>query len=81
MVIITDGGFGKLSAMRESVKSLKAKGVNFVALGVGPIQELPALETITQYDEGNSRVLLVKRFDFLKQYAQDIADVACYARK
>eukprot|EP00794_Sanderia_malayensis_P010634 gene10634-11762_t len=79
VVVITDGGFGELSAMRESVKALKNKGVNFVALGVGPMSEVPALQAITKYDAHNSRVFLVKRFEFLKQYAQDIADVACFA--
>ena len=81
MVVITDGGFGALSSMRESVKLLKSKGVNFVALGVGQIPELKVLQTITKYDDFNDRLLLVKRFENLKQYAQDVSDVACYARK
>lgn len=80
MVVITDGGIGEISIMRDSVKGLKDKGVNFVALGVGPLKEIKTLETITQYDNDNSRVFLVKTFDSMKQYAQDISDAACFAR-
>ena len=80
MVIITDGGIGEISGMRQSIKSLKDKGVNFVALGVGPLREVKTLETITQYEDDNSRVFLVKRFDNMKQYSQDISDAACFAR-
>ena len=80
MVIITDGGIGEISGMRQSIKSLKDKGVNFVALGVGPLREIKTLETITQYEADNSRVFLVKGFDNMKQYAQDISDAACFAR-
>jgi len=79
MVIITDGGIGEISGMRQSIKSLKDKGVNFVALGVGPLREVKTLETITQYEDDNSRVFLVKRFDNMKQYSQDISDAACFA--
>lgn len=80
MVIITDGGIGEISGMRQSIKALKDKGVNFLALGVGPLKEVKTLETITKYDNKNSRVFLVKRFDDMKQYAQDISDSACFAR-
>eukprot|EP00795_Rhopilema_esculentum_P016249 gene16249-7628_t len=79
MVIITDGGIGAISGMRGSIKALKSKGVNFVALGVGPLKEIKTLETITNYGNGNSRVFLVKTFSNMKQYSQDVADTACFA--
>ena len=65
------------SLLQEKLQILRNRGINILVIGVGNV-DTSLLQAITSDDPAvEDRVLLLKRFDGILQYSQDIVDVAC----
>lgn len=65
--------------LKESIKTLRARGVDVVAIGVGDVDANVLNEVSKARDDssGDDRVWLSKYFSGALQYVQDVADFAC----